>query len=121
MSTLFVNNLNTASGSTITVPTGKQIIGTDTNSIKAPGMVIQSVHSDTSTWTPRATTTSGMTNAKAPGRLTSGRGIHGVERSVMPNQNLSGTSNTSLSDKPPSIAGRASEKVRQRTPNSNIF
>ena len=58
MSTLFVNNLNTASGSTITVPTGKQIIGTDTNSIKAPGMVIQSVHSDTSTWTPRATTTS---------------------------------------------------------------
>lgn len=41
MSTLFVNNLNTASGSTITVPTGKQIIGTDTNSIKAPGMIIQ--------------------------------------------------------------------------------
>ena len=41
MSTLFVNNLNTASGSTITVPTGKQLIGTDTNSIKAPGMVIQ--------------------------------------------------------------------------------
>ena len=41
MSTLFVNNLNTASGTTITVPTGKQIIGTDTNSIKAPGMVIQ--------------------------------------------------------------------------------
>jgi hypothetical protein len=58
MSTLFVNNLNTASGSTITVPTGKQIIGTDTNSIKAPGMVIQSVHSDTSTWTPRVTTNS---------------------------------------------------------------
>ena len=41
MSTLFVNNLNTASGTTITVPTSKQIIGTDTNSIKAPGMVIQ--------------------------------------------------------------------------------
>ena len=41
MSTLFVDNLNTASGTTITVPTGKQIIGTDTNSIKAPGMVIQ--------------------------------------------------------------------------------
>ena len=41
MSTLFVNNLNTASGSTITVPTGKQLIGTDINSIKAPGMVIQ--------------------------------------------------------------------------------
>ena len=35
MSTLFVNNLNTASGTTITIPTGKQLIGTDTNSIKA--------------------------------------------------------------------------------------
>ena len=41
MSTLFVNNLNTASGSTITIPTGKQLIGTDTNSIKAPGMIVQ--------------------------------------------------------------------------------
>ena len=26
MSTLFVNNLNTASGSTITVPTGKKLV-----------------------------------------------------------------------------------------------
>lgn len=41
MSTLFVNNIDTATGTTITVPTGKQIIGTDTNSIKAPGMIIQ--------------------------------------------------------------------------------
>ena len=41
MSTLFVNNLNTASGSTITIPTGKTLVGTDINSIKAPGMVIQ--------------------------------------------------------------------------------
>ena len=40
MSTLFVNNLNTASGSTITIPTGKQLIGTDTNSIKAPGQIV---------------------------------------------------------------------------------
>ena len=29
MSTLFVNNLNTASGSTITIPTGKTLVGTD--------------------------------------------------------------------------------------------
>ena len=43
MSTLFVNNLNTASGSTITVPTGKQLIGTDSSSIVAPGMIIQMV------------------------------------------------------------------------------
>ena len=41
MSTLFVNNLNTSSGTTITIPTGKQLVGTDTNSIKAPGMIVQ--------------------------------------------------------------------------------
>ena len=41
MSTLFVNNLNTASGSTITVPTGKKLVGTDSASIYAPGMVVQ--------------------------------------------------------------------------------
>ena len=46
MSTLFVNNLNTASGSTITLPTGKQLVGTDTNSIKAPGMVVQFAYRD---------------------------------------------------------------------------
>ena len=43
MSTLFVNNLNTASGNTITIPTGKTLVGTDTNSIKAPGMITQVV------------------------------------------------------------------------------
>ena len=43
MSTLFVNNLNTASGSTITVPTGKQIIGTDNSTFVAPGMILQTV------------------------------------------------------------------------------
>ena len=41
MSTLFVNNLNTASGSTITVPTGKVVVGTDGQTFRAPGMVIQ--------------------------------------------------------------------------------
>ena len=39
-STLKINNLDTASGTTITIPTGKQLIGTDTNSIKAPGQII---------------------------------------------------------------------------------
>ena len=43
MSTLFVNNLNTASGSTITVPTGKKLVGTDGGAISAPGMVVQQV------------------------------------------------------------------------------
>ena len=43
MSTLFVNNLNTASGSTITVPTGKQLIGTDVGSVGGAGNVVQVV------------------------------------------------------------------------------
>ena len=41
MSTLFVNNLNTASGSTITVPTGVITAVTDTYGVKVPGSVIQ--------------------------------------------------------------------------------
>ena len=44
MSTLFVNNLNTASGSTITVPTGKKIIGTDAGSIAGTGNVVNVTH-----------------------------------------------------------------------------
>ena len=43
MSTLFVNNLNTASGSTITVPTGKQLIVTDEGAVRVPGAVLQVV------------------------------------------------------------------------------
>ena len=41
MSTLFVNNLNTASGTTITVPTGKKLVVTDSASIVAPEQIIQ--------------------------------------------------------------------------------
>ena len=43
MSTLFVNNLNTASGSTITVPTSKKLIVTDGGGLKVPGTVVQVV------------------------------------------------------------------------------
>ena len=43
MSTLFVNNLNTASGSTITVPTGKQLIITDEGAVRVPGAILQVV------------------------------------------------------------------------------
>ena len=43
MSTLFVNNLNTASGSTITVPTGKTLVGTDEGAFRVPGAVLQVV------------------------------------------------------------------------------
>lgn len=41
MSTLFVNNLNTASGSTITVPTGKKLVVTDAGGVVAPNQIIQ--------------------------------------------------------------------------------
>ena len=47
MSTLFVNNLNTASGSTITVPTGKQLIVTDEGGVRVPGSIIQVVSNTT--------------------------------------------------------------------------
>ena len=41
MSTLFVNNLNTASGSTITVPTGKKLVVTDSGGLAVPDTVVQ--------------------------------------------------------------------------------
>ena len=49
MSTLFVNNLNTASGSTITVPTGKVMVGTDGGTFKSPGQIIQTLHNSFNT------------------------------------------------------------------------
>ena len=49
MSTLFVNNLNTASGTTITIPTGKQVIITDEGGLRVPGTVIQVVENGSTT------------------------------------------------------------------------
>lgn len=46
MSTLFVNNLNTASGTDITVPTGKKLIVTDVGGLRVPGTVIQVVNAE---------------------------------------------------------------------------
>ena len=43
MSTIFVNNLNTASGSTITIPTGKKLVVTDSGGVTSPGMVLQTL------------------------------------------------------------------------------
>ena len=53
MSTLFVNNLNTASGSTITIPTGKTLVSTDTP-IVGTGNIIQvgfAQHNTQVSWT----------------------------------------------------------------------
>jgi len=43
MSTLFVNNLNTATGTTITLPTGKTLVGTDEGAFRVPGTILQVV------------------------------------------------------------------------------
>ena len=56
MSTLFVNNLTTASGSTITVPTGKQVIVTDEGGLRVPGTVIQTLHGNLSNVNTNSTT-----------------------------------------------------------------
>ena len=69
MSTLFVNNLNTASGSTITVPTGKKLVVTDTGGLAVPGAVIQVVTSEYSTQTSSSSSTfadTGLTASITP-------------------------------------------------------
>ena len=48
-STLKINNLDTASGTTITIPTGKQVIITDEGGLRVPGTVIQVVENGSTT------------------------------------------------------------------------
>ena len=45
-STLKINNIDTASGSTITIPTGKQLIVTDAGAVRVPGTVLQVVNAE---------------------------------------------------------------------------
>ena len=45
-STLKINNIDTASGSTITIPTGKQLIVTDEGGVRVPGTVLQVVNAE---------------------------------------------------------------------------
>ena len=52
-STLKINNLDTASGSTITIPSGKTLIGTSNGSLQSPGNVIgytQSAYTSATTY-----------------------------------------------------------------------
>ena len=68
MSTLFVNNLNTASGTTITIPTGKTLKATDTP-IVGTGNIIQVVHSSFASQTYMSSTsmaTSGQSATITP-------------------------------------------------------
>ena len=45
-STLKINNIDTASGSTITIPTGKQLIVTVAGAVRVPGTVLQVVNAE---------------------------------------------------------------------------
>ena len=45
MSTLAVNALQAQTGTTVSLPTGHKIVGTDAASIVAPGHIIQQVYS----------------------------------------------------------------------------
>ena len=77
MSKIFVDEMQGNTGTTITVPTGQKIAGTDTGSVYAPGMVIQTVVSEfttgnvnpsaNTTWTtvgPNVTITPKFSNSK---------------------------------------------------------
>ena len=44
MSTLYVNNISSETGTTITIPTGKKLIVTDAGGFTSPGSVIQVVN-----------------------------------------------------------------------------
>lgn len=70
-STLKVNTLESASGTTITIPTGKSLVGTDTASIYAPGTVVQLVSLSDTTLTRAASSStsfvaSNITNTITP-------------------------------------------------------
>ena len=60
-STLKINNLEPASGSTITIPTGKTLVGTDEGTIRTPGAILQVKTATDST--ERTTTSTSYTTA----------------------------------------------------------
>ena len=64
-STLKINNLESATGSTITIPTGKHIVGTDAHSFRAPGMVLQTVNNGFRTYTQTSATSLSSTGLAA--------------------------------------------------------
>lgn len=67
MSTLAVNTITAETGTTITVPTGKKLIGTDNSSIVAPGMVVQVVtYTDNTISHFQTSSTSYVTSSQLP-------------------------------------------------------
>ena len=59
-STLKINNLDTASGTTITIPTGKTLVGTDAASIVSPDTIIQVRNFEMTTTATTASTGVGL-------------------------------------------------------------
>lgn len=57
MSTLFVNNIDTATGTDITIPTGKKIVVTDAGGMRVPGTIIQVIETTGNTISSVSTTT----------------------------------------------------------------
>ena len=74
-STLKINNLDTASGSTITVPTGKQVIVTDEGGLRVPGTIIQviSAQGNTTASISGTTITAGGVTASITPKSTSSK------------------------------------------------
>ena len=90
-STLKVNTLESASGTTITVPTGKKIVGTDTASIYAPGTCVQMVSLSDTTVTRAASSStsfvaSNITNTITP-KFSNSKIIARVATSINNNTN----------------------------------
>ena len=109
-STLKINNLDSASGTTITVPTGKKLVVTDAGGMQVPHMVGQMVQSGTiadhnnsaeATWantnytlaiTPTATSSKVLVHFHIPYRL-SGTGTN-MRGSMRLNRAISGGATT---------------------------
>lgn len=94
-STLRINNLDTATGSTITIPTGKSLVGTDTASIYAPGTVVQIVSLSDTTVTRAASSSSSfvasnITNTITP-KFSNSKIIARVATSINNNTNSAST------------------------------
>ena len=59
MSTLYTDNIRANNASNITIPAGQTLVGTDSGSVKSPGMIIQVVHSKRAAASGRLSFTTG--------------------------------------------------------------
>ena len=93
MSTLFVNNLSTASGTDITVPTGKKLLITDAGGFHAPGSVVQVVNAEMSSQVAVSTAYSTFTNVLSGSITPKFTGSKILVQAVIPNYSNNGNAN----------------------------